>query len=38
MAAQVGSDDVVFVAERRGDPIPVSAMIAPAMQQDQWWR
>ena len=35
MAPQIGADHVVTVAEGGGDPVPVTAMIAPAMQQDQ---
>src|SRR5262249_16444524 len=35
VTAQVGRDDVPLVPQPRGDPIPVAAMIAPAVEQDQ---
>ena len=35
MPAQVGGDDVVFVAQCGGHPVPVAAVVAPAMQQQQ---
>src|SRR3546814_17091518 len=36
MAAQIGRDDVIALAKRLGDPVPVAAMVAPAMNQQQW--
>jgi hypothetical protein len=38
MAAQVGRDDVVVIAQCGGDPIPIATMVAPTVQQDQWRR
>jgi len=35
MAAQIGRDDVVMVAQPFGDPVPVAAMVAAAVDEQQ---
>ena len=35
MAADVGGDDVIVAAQILGHPVPVAAVVAPAVQQDQ---
>src|SRR3954468_20161843 len=35
MAAQIGRQDMPVAAQRRRDPIPVAAMVAPAMHEQQ---
>src|SRR5258708_8145839 len=35
MARKIGSDDMEAIAERARDPVPGTAMIATAMEQDQ---
>src|SRR5438477_11160002 len=35
MAAQIRRQDVPVLAQRRGDPVPVAAVVAPAMHQQQ---
>ena len=35
MPAQIGCDDVILVRQRPRDPVPVAAMVAPAVDQQQ---
>ena len=35
MTAQIGREDVPVATQRRGDPVPVAAMIPPAMDEQQ---
>src|ERR1051326_213627 len=37
VTAEVRGDDVIFVPQRGRDPVPVAAMVPPAMDEQQRW-